>query len=320
MKIYEIILEAPEAVSPGGIVIPAGAKTATPVVTPPTKSYTAGNKAGKTYKAAKDALGSPAVQRVNALAKKVILRDKIAGEVVNNKMAQALGGYLRFLKILGYGAIAYELWQQKIAIDTLVAEQQISKEDGSAAYRMQCEKFAAAILVSAGLRGLIRVISTVSGLRWVIRIGGALGGAPTGGATIVAALATEAAIVYLTNKLTTPEGQQMLSWMVMHLIDPAAVWMWNMGFGKFYGEIKEIDPEAGEKVDAATQANAQARAGDKTAQGAQPAAGSTAKTDVDSTSSSELAAKPFDASGGNQKWGVSDPYANLPKLKDIKLK
>lgn len=320
MKIYDIISEAPEAVSPGGIVIPAGAKTAAPIPQAPVAPGKTAQVAGtvkKTVQTAKNVATSPGVQRVNALVKKVILRDKIAGEVVNSKMAQVLGGQLRILKMFGYATIAYELWQQKIAIETLVNEKAITKEDGDAAYRMQCEKFLAAILVSAGLRGLIRAISTVSGLRWIIRAGGALGGAPSGGATIVAALATEAVIVYLVNKLTTPEGQNMLSWIVMHIIDPGAVWMWNMGFGKLFGEIKEISAEGGEKVDTAVKANVQQSADAKTVaaggtvakQAAQPAAGTT-------TASS----KPFDASGGDNAWGKSDPYADLPAIGNVKIK
>ena len=311
MKIYDIISEAP-ATAP----VVALAK-------PPKTTRRA-----KTKPIPAPAAGNPKMDRVTELIKKVILRDKIGGQIVNNKMVQAMGGYLRAVKILGYGALAAELYTQKTAIDILVAEGQISKEDGSAAYRMQAGKFIAAIMASFAFRGVIGLITTLSGLRWMIRIGGGLAGAPSGGATIVLALATEAAIVWLVNKLATPEGQTMLAWMVLNIIDPSAVWMWNMGFGKFFGEIKEISPAAGEKVNAATQADAQKRATAKGGQGANPAAGAAvpAKAAIDATSTDQdpmaaaLNLKTDDVLKANEKkWGVGNaafPKGNAAKFVD----
>jgi hypothetical protein len=327
MKIYDIISEAPSTagtMSPGGIIIPAGSRTAAPQAPAPTAPNT-GPQISKTRRATRavtSAATGPRAKWVGEKIKKVILRDKIAGEVVNNKMLQALGGHLRFLKMVGYGAIAYEIWQQKIAIDTLIKEGQISKEDGNAAYRAEALKFVAAIVASAALRAVIRIITTISGLRWFLRIAGGLGAGVSAGGTIAIALATEAAIVYLTNKLTTPEGQEMLGWMVMNIIDPAAVWMYNMGFGKFFGEIKEISPEGGAKVAAATSADAQKRAAAKGGQGANPApaAGAVpAKAAIDATSTEPedptLAATKATIGDivkpGDKKWGTGN--AGFPK-------
>lgn len=325
MKIYEIIVEAPEAVSPGGIVIPAGAKTAAPVVTPPTTAYTAGNKAGKTFKAVKGAIANPSVQRVNELAKRVILRDKIGGATLETTMAKSLGGYLRLVKYFGFMQIAMELWTQKVAIDTLVAEKQITPEDGAIAYRQQVEKMVVAVMATAGFAKLIRGLRYVPLLKWLVR-GGALvaTGASFGtlGAPSVAlALASEAGAIWFQNFLESPDGQKALASWVTYLIDPSVTWLYNQGPGKIFGEWKTMSDAGQEKVDAATQAATDKKTDTKTDQGAQPGANDS-NSDVDSTSSpvtpGASSAKPTNST--DRSWKNSSRYSNLPSLDNITIK
>jgi hypothetical protein len=207
MKIYEIISEATAAPTP-----PSVAAT-------PAKKSLAKVSAGK-------------------LVDNFILARKLNGAVIRNPMAQALGGYLRIIKYLGFYEIAEQLWQQKIAIDMLIAEGKIPKEDGAALYRQQIEKFALAIMATKAFVNLIRSLKYIPIVKWFVRIAAGATSVVTGGTSVVAALATEVGIIFLTKYLATNEGQKALSFWVVSIIDPSVVWLWNEGPGKIFGAWK----------------------------------------------------------------------------------
>lgn len=268
-------------------------------------------------KASKVASAQAAGSKIQGLIKQVILRDRIGGVALETKMAQSLGGALRIIKYFNFFQIAEELWQQKVAIETLVAEKQISQADGAAAYRMQIEKMVVAIIATGGFASLIRGLKYVPLLKWVVRGGAVVAtGASLGtlGAPSVAlALASEAGAIWLQNFLESAEGQKALAYWVIYFIDPSVTWLWNMGPGKIFGAWATASDNAQEKLKTLpdkTQPAAKTNAS-TTGQGARPA------TDTNQAPSATTQA-PTPPGG----WAPSDPYANLPSTvgtKDVKI-
>ena len=309
MHIYEIISEATPvdpATRKARLARAQAARTGTA-----TAEKTA-TTAGKATAAA--AGGTSRTSQINALIKDTITRRNIGGTALETKVAQHLGGYLRIIKFFGFFPIALELWQQKEAIDILVAEKKISAEDGTAAYRMQIEKFAVSIMATSAFASLIRGLAFVPMLRWVVRGAAALAtGASLGalGAPAVAlALASEAGAIWLQSFLASESGQKALAYWVLYIIDPSVTWLWNMGPGKIFGAWETASAEGREKLsqlpnkDAAGKSTATGTAA--TGQAAQPATGQAAQP--------RTAQMPEPAGG----WGTTDPYKDLTLTKDVK--
>lgn len=311
MKIYDIISEAPEYTTPGGIVIPAGSKTAAPVATParsvgsvpPSKAYT---KASKT------------VSKAGTLVDKYILTKNLHGTAITGRMAQSLGSYLRIIKYLGFYEIAVQLWQQKIAIEGLVAEKQISKEDGDELMRQQYEKMAVAIMATAAFGKMLRMLKYIPVIKWFVRIASGLATGATlgalGGPAIAIALATEVGLIFLTKFLASEDGQKALAFWVVNIIDPGVVWLWNEGPGKIFSAWKTASDESQVAADKTIKGKDSAK---PVAQGANPApaAGAVpAKQAIDATSTEqdpEAAAAGLKVSdvlnAGDKKWAARNP-------------
>jgi hypothetical protein len=183
-------------------------------------------------------------------------------------MAQALGSYLRIIKWLGFYEIAVQLWQQKLAIDGLVAEKQISAEDGTALIRQQYEKMAVAIIATAAFGKLISSLKYIPVIKWFVRIAAGAGTVATlgafGGPAIVFSLATEVGLIFLTKYLQSEEGQKALAYWVISIIDPGVVWLWNEGPGKIFGAWKVASEQSQNAADKTIK-------GKDSGQGANPA-------------------------------------------------
>ena len=253
----------------------------------------------------------------------------LKGDKVEKFIPKTAFKFMVVLKWLGMLPFFYEYWQDKTAIDSLEKKQELSADDASAAQRIVIEELVTKIVVSASFANLLKWLLRLRYIKYATMAAGAVASGATlglfGGPSIIAILATEAAALWLEKFLQSEAGKEVVAYCVIYAIDPAVTWVWNMGPGAWSKALHapELTDAAKEKVAAASTADGKAdakvaAAGSATFQGAQPAG--SAKGDVDSTSSNTLAAKPFDASGGYQKWGTSDPYANLPKLNDIKLK
>lgn len=309
MKIYDIISEAP-AIAPA----------AAPVVAPTTPTPSKLTKA------------KAAISKSSKLVDRYILTKKLHGTVVTNRMAGALGTYLRIIKWLGFYEIATQLWQQKIAIEGLVAEKQISKEDGQALIRQQYEKMAVAIMATAAFAKLIGMLKYIPVVKWFVRLAaGAAAGATLGalgGPAIIFALATEVGLIFLTKYLQTEDGQKALAFWVVSIIDPGVVWLWNEGPGKIFGAWKTASEE-GQNAAAKTIKGKDSNSSNQAANPvAGPAAGAAvpAKAAIDATSTDQdpmaaaLNLKTDDVLKANEKkWGVGNaafPKGNTAKFVD----
>lgn len=309
MNIYEIINEA-TPVDPAVRKAKLARAQASRVAAPTTASTPA-----QVAAASRGVAGT----KVQDLVQKVILRDKIGGTMLTTKMSQALGGYLRIIKYFNFLQIAEQLWQQKIAIETLVTEKQITKADGDAAYRQQVEKMVVAIMATGGFASLIRGLKYIPLLKWFVRGAAAVATGASfgvlGGPSVMIALASEAGAIWFQNFLESPDGQKALAYWVTYFIDPSVTWLWNAGPGKIFGEWATISDEGGKKVDAATQAVSDKRAGLPPA----PAAPSTPP------GKSGQAAQPVKATPDQQTtapkagWAPADKYGDIGPTRNVSI-
>ena len=251
MKIYDIISEAAPA---------------TPSPTPTTPAPVPGPTISRTRRVARAVTRN--TTKAGSLVDKYIMTKQLHGTAVTGRMAQALGSYLRIIKWLGFYEIAVQLWQQKLAIDGLIAEKQISKEDGTALYRQQVEKMAVAIIATAAFGKLISSLKYIPVIKWFVRIAAGAGTVATlgalGGPAVVGALATEVGLIFLTKYLQSEEGQKALAYWVINIIDPGVVWLWNEGPGKIFGAWKAASEQSQTAADKTIK-------GKDSGQGANPA-------------------------------------------------
>lgn len=320
MHIYEIITEQAVTMTPGGIAIPAGSRTAAPLPGPQAAPNT-GPQISRTRRAVRSVAGtgtkaSATLSRAGQLVDKYILTKNLHGEVITSRMGQALGSYLRIIKYLGFLDIAVLLWQQKIAIEGLVAEKQISKADGDALMRQQYEKMAVAIMATGAFAKFLRLLKYIPIVKWVVRIAAGIATGATlgalGGPSVMFALATEVGLIFLTKYLASEEGQKALAYFVVNIMDPGVVWLWNEGPGKLFGAWNTASPEAQAKADATIKGKDTPAAGANV--GGKPATNADGKTDIDSSSSkpqqgSDNKTVPaYDQSGKDLGWSGKDKY------------
>jgi hypothetical protein len=254
-----------------------------------------------------------AAGKVTKLIDQYIVAHKIQGEVVTSTLGKTAGTFLRVIKMLGYYDIALQLVQQSIAIKGLVAAKQITAEEGVAAYRQQCEKMVAAVIAAGVVTKLMSLLKILPFIKWFVRAGAVVATGASlgtlGGPSIMLAIATEVGIIWLQKYLATKEGQEVLAWWAIYIIDPSVVWLWNESFGRIV-EAWKIDPlskEAQAKVDGTIKGK------DAAASGIAGKPSADAKKDIDSSSTSKFLsgpeAQPYDQYGNKTGWGVGDRYA-----------
>lgn len=319
MHIYEIITEAPQP--PGAV--PAGMSwngsmwvpTATTPTTAPATTTTPSASSRNVKGTARRVVRKTKVNLAKSqkLVDKYILTKQLHGQAVTTRMGQALGSYLRIIKYLGFFDIAVLLWQQKIAIEALVASKEISAEDGDALIRQQYEKMAVAVMATGAFAKMLRLLKYIPIVKWIVRVAAALATGVSlgtlGGPSVMFALATEVGLIFLTKYLASEEGQKALAFFVVNIMDPGVVWLWNEGPGKIFGAWKTASPEAQEKADTTIKGKDTPTDGSNVA--GKPTTG---KTDVDSSSSkpttgsNDKAVPAYDQYGRDLGWSGRDKY------------
>lgn len=324
-----IILEAPEYTTPGGIVIPSGAKTATP--TPKAPNPNAPSQSSANVKRARIAAKSTVrgVKTASASKMGAAIKSKIAkeltllnihGEKVTKFIPKTAFKFMVVIKWLGMLPFFYEYWQDKTAISSLESKKELSPEDASAAHRIAVQELVAKIVISAGFANLLKWLLRLRYLRYVALAGGAAASVATlglfGGPAIVTVLATEAAALWLQNFLQSQQGKEIVAYCVVYAIDPALTWVWNKGPGAWSEALKapELSAAGADKVVAATSATGKANTKVAAATNVAPAAaGQAANPAIDASSTSpdpETAAanlKIGDVIKSDKKWGVGNP-------------
>ena len=205
MKVYEIITEAPNigptTTTPSGIVIPqSAAQTST---TPRPKR--ASRKTSNTSKVAKPkAPATPITPRWQ--------RNQISSQAVEAKWTKAFGTPLTVLmRVIG---IFTALTQLYVDLEKVEQEYQAGGMDSAeveSTREFLFGTFLAQVLVPAVAKkvaDILFITRLASAIKWVAA--GATG-AVTGGATVVAALATEAFFVWFQKWIGSDEGKNWLS-------------------------------------------------------------------------------------------------------------
>jgi hypothetical protein len=258
-------------------------------------AYNVGFAAGKTAK----------------LINQWIITHKLHGTVLTNWVAKSAGTYLRVIKYLGFYDIAVQLIQQRTAINGLVASKQITAEEGEAAKRQLYEKMVAAILVTTSFAKLIGLLKYLPFVKWFVRAGGVVATGATlgiaGGPSIMIALATEVGVIWLTQYLSTKEGQEALAWWVVYIIDPSVTWAWDNSIGRISDSWKssKISKDAQAKVDGTIKGK-----DDSTGSGIAGKPSADAKKDIAASSSDMFTPVPaYDPhSGKDLGWASTNKY------------
>ena len=277
MNIYEIISEA------------------TPVDAATRQSRLARAQASRVVPAA---TAAPKSSNVMDLVKKLVASGQVSEKTVNTTMMQKIGNAWPVVKFLGFAPLAYTIWQQYTAVDQLLAAKQISPADAEAGKRIIITQGVAAVMATGAFGKLIKIVTTLSGIRWFIRGIGLVSSTVSLGASIAVTIATEAGIIWLQQYLATKEGQEQLAYTVLYFIDPGTVWLWNAGPGKIFGEWKDISDKGAEKVKVATGITPKEPFG-TTPDASVPASNAAPSTPV---STSGQGAQP---ASSNDDWGLS---------------
>jgi hypothetical protein len=249
MKIYDIISEEelPGFLQPklkGGTWTPPAA----PVTPPPESPSTAAKVSGAVKGAAKSVKGAAKSVASNPLSKKIdrlVSSTPVFKAQAVSKLAKIGSAYLWFLRLFNMYDIAVGLHARWLVIDNLAAKGELTGTDVEAAKRVESEK----AIVELTAAGTIAKI-----IMWVLRIitlgklgskvGGVVATVMTGGVLGAAAFAeiflVEAASLAFQKWLETSEGQEAVAWLVINCMDPTAVWLYNLGFGRMTDEIKGL--------------------------------------------------------------------------------
>lgn len=232
MKVYDIIIEAngvtPIPNSPAGLIMPTGSRTATPT-TQSTASTTPAAPANKQKKKKKQKSAAQAktssapptsnpikrqYEKISARANKNKLRMQRKEAVYSAKFGWKAKAVFRLLglttSIIGFYTILEEIdesWQ----LGEIETEQ-----DYTNLRDMAYSIFTVQILTPIVVSKIASIVKNIFFIRW-IKNGLAVISAPaTAGASVVAALATEAGILWFQNWLSSQEGRD---WMVKYLFD-----------------------------------------------------------------------------------------------------
>jgi hypothetical protein len=271
MNIYEIISEAPEATTPGGIVIPAGAKTAAPKPGPsmpanagPTIS--APRQAVRKVTSVYDALGKSKAAKITGNFAKFLTPSTVTikGQQIAlenlPKVVQIAGTVSALLKFLSLMPFVWGYYGKYVIIDNMVTSGELDKEDREPALRLLAEETIANLLAGGVILKMAKwLMALVTGGGWAIRLisagAGGTAALATGGVSIAAAVAsiaaTTAATVVINTWLQSESGQEMMAKLIMGIIDPALVAVYNVSLGTIFGKMKELSKEGEAPVEKA---------------------------------------------------------------------
>ncbi len=268
MKIYDIIAEAPETTTPGGIVIPAGAKTAAPAPSAPMPAN-AGPNISKTRRNVRavtsiwDAMGKSKAAIITAAFVKrltpstvVVKGQKVALDSLP-KVVQISAGVGALLKWLSIMPMVWGYFGKRTIIDDMIASGELDKEDREPAMRLLNEELIVNMIAGGVILKAVKwIMALVTGGSWAIRLATAGAGGTaalaTGGASIAAAVAgiaaTTAATVVINTWLQSEAGQEMIAKLIMGIIDPALVAVYNVSLGTIFDKMRKLSPEGEEPV------------------------------------------------------------------------
>lgn len=212
MKVFEIISEAPEYTTPGGIVIPSGAKTAEPI---PTKSpEPALPKTPNAAVRANTAIKQQ-IQSVGDVHKKVT--QTIANAPKRTKRIEALwqkkyGTLLTTAtRLLGITVALTDLYTELDTADEMYQKEEISSAVLEQYREWAFGRFAAQILVPSATKLLSRAVGITFVVRMIKNAIGVAGATVSFGATAATAIASEVFFVWLQNWLSSPEATKWLT-------------------------------------------------------------------------------------------------------------
>jgi hypothetical protein len=327
-----ILLEAPQpaGAAPAGMSwngsmwVPqaTAAPAASPANTSPPPAASSRNVkrariAAKKTSRAVSAKASSSAEAIKAKISKQLTLVDLKGNKVEKFIPKTAFKFLVAIKWLGMLPFFYEYWQQKVAIDMLLENGEMSEEDASAGQRIIVQELVAKIIVSASFANLLKWILRLRYLRFAAWAAGATASVATlgifGGPAIITILATEAAAIALQQFLNSEKGKEIIAYCVMYAIDPTVTWIWDAGPGAWFEWLKspQLSAQGKEQVTALStapgKAQEKATAASPTNIAAKPSAN--AQSDLDASSSSIFKAVPAYGSGGKDLgWATSNPY------------
>jgi len=150
--------------------------------------------------------------------------------------------FLRFIQFLNIYDMAVGYRTRTAIIDKMVDDHELSEENAKALKRYEAEKIIIE-LTSLGVIAkltmlLIRVVTLGRVAGWVF---GGVATVATGGLFSAAAIAeifvVTAASLAAQRWLESPPGQEVVSWLVVHMFDPSVRWVYELSVGRFNTEM-----------------------------------------------------------------------------------
>lgn len=215
MKVYEIITEAPEYTSPGGIVIPSGAKTADPIPVKPSQPTPAKPAKTPNIAARANTAIKQRIQGVSDLHKKVVTVKNASPKRMRRVEALWKNKYGLVLSsaagILGLAVALTDLYTELDIADELHKNEEISDTVLEQYREWSFGRFSAQMLAPAVIKLLSRAVGITFVIRMIKNTIGIAGGFVSGGATTAAALASEGMFLWLRNFLGSPTATEWLT-------------------------------------------------------------------------------------------------------------
>lgn len=223
MKVYEILSEAPEYTSPGGIVIPAGSKTAEPLPKPetpaePPKTPNAARRANAKIKNVFTTV-SDVNKEINRRIGSAISRKDRRAEKIDAKWKNSYGFALTtFMRLIGIAGAITDLYVELDHADEMFKNEEISAEILKEYRQWSFGRFELQVLVPAVTRFLGRATGVAATVRWIKNGLAMFGSTVSFGATAAAALASEAFFIWLQRWLSSPQANEWFAHGVLRYI------------------------------------------------------------------------------------------------------
>lgn len=174
-----------------------------------------------------------------------LFRNKIADVVLETRASKAMGTMFQVMKMLNWWPFIKQYYASLTAIEGLEKNGTFTKTDAAAAIRMERERLVLEIASSNLFFNFInwfrrsitagRVASKLIGLVITGFSAGMLGAV-----AVAEILATEYLAIKLQEWVQSPEGQDILTYCILYVIDPTVQEVYDMGPGKFFGAISRM--------------------------------------------------------------------------------
>jgi hypothetical protein len=226
--------------------------------------------------------------------------------------------FLRFIQFLNIYDMAVGYRTRTAIIDKMVDDHELSEANAKALKRYEAEKIIIE-LTSLGVIAkltmlLIRVVTLGRVAGWVF---GGVATVATGGLFSAAAIAeifvVTAASLAAQRWLESPAGQEVVSWLVVHMFDPSVRWVYELSVGRFNTEMNAWFKMASNQGNRAYELNPELSGSGlkKSIEQGAKAIGAGASTGVDSALNSVSKALGGDTAAGT----TIDPNGPVNQLK-----